>query len=279
MENRCPNCGNPTRPGARFCTSCGFRLPEQPAESPAPTVGRSPFATTSTISSWWPGQQQSSSSDADRVSESESAPAETASAAQESAPEPVTEEAAPASADFEAASAPAAEPETVTASAAETQATEEVSAEPATQEESATPSSAATSWEETLAAFSATRTPEPVTTTSGNEGQDQDPLGRAESLLDELRALLPELAQAKTSSGVDPEAVAASLAAAREELALKRSALESLGDVAERAQAHPRDLDVMLDLVARAGAIVELKSAYSRALSAMDDALRALRRD
>ena len=30
MEN-CPNCGNELRPTARFCTSCGFRMPEQSA--------------------------------------------------------------------------------------------------------------------------------------------------------------------------------------------------------------------------------------------------------
>src|SRR5829696_3788636 len=24
---RCPNCGTPGRPGAKFCTTCGFRFP------------------------------------------------------------------------------------------------------------------------------------------------------------------------------------------------------------------------------------------------------------
>ncbi len=43
--NRCPNCAAQNRVGAKFCTSCGFRLP---ADSPSPASStRSPFATTS----------------------------------------------------------------------------------------------------------------------------------------------------------------------------------------------------------------------------------------
>jgi hypothetical protein len=44
---RCTNCGAEIRPGAKFCTSCGFRV----AASDAPvTPARSPFATTSSTS-------------------------------------------------------------------------------------------------------------------------------------------------------------------------------------------------------------------------------------
>lgn len=45
--NRCPNCGAQNRDGAKFCTSCGFRLPaDAPAFIPP---DRSPFATTSSV--------------------------------------------------------------------------------------------------------------------------------------------------------------------------------------------------------------------------------------
>lgn len=55
MVDKCPNCGQPSRPGARFCTSCGFRLPERPVEPEPSPLTRSPFATTSTVAaSWWP---------------------------------------------------------------------------------------------------------------------------------------------------------------------------------------------------------------------------------
>ncbi len=49
--NRCPNCGAQNRDGAKFCTSCGFRMPAPDASKPAATATaeRSPFATTSTV--------------------------------------------------------------------------------------------------------------------------------------------------------------------------------------------------------------------------------------
>ena len=46
--NRCPNCAAQNRVGAKFCTSCGFRLPVEDAV-PTATNDRSPFATTSTL--------------------------------------------------------------------------------------------------------------------------------------------------------------------------------------------------------------------------------------
>jgi hypothetical protein len=43
--DRCPNCDAAVRPNAKFCTSCGFRLPTpEPAKPSEPW--RSPFATT-----------------------------------------------------------------------------------------------------------------------------------------------------------------------------------------------------------------------------------------
>jgi len=45
--NRCPNCAAQNREGAKFCTSCGFRLPTE--STPVTTSERSPFATTSTV--------------------------------------------------------------------------------------------------------------------------------------------------------------------------------------------------------------------------------------
>lgn len=45
--NRCPNCAAQNREGAKFCTSCGFRLPQDAA--PQTGYDRSPFATTSSV--------------------------------------------------------------------------------------------------------------------------------------------------------------------------------------------------------------------------------------
>src|SRR5215204_6823250 len=32
MMEHCPNCGTPARPGAKFCTTCGFRFPGDASE-------------------------------------------------------------------------------------------------------------------------------------------------------------------------------------------------------------------------------------------------------
>jgi hypothetical protein len=132
-------------------------------------------------------------------------------------------------------------------------------------------------WEETVAAVVALQQEEVPAPVVPGPSETAEPVKRAEELLDQLRALLPQIA-ARGAVAVDPEVVAAGLEAAREELAIKRAKFDTLGEVAERARTHPRDLDVMLDLVARAGDILELKDAYTRALAAIDDALAALRK-
>ncbi len=42
--NRCPNCDSEIRATARFCTSCGFRIPERSAETPGQADQESLFA-------------------------------------------------------------------------------------------------------------------------------------------------------------------------------------------------------------------------------------------
>ena len=44
--NRCPNCAAQNRVGAKFCTSCGFRLPADEAAPATETANRNPFSTT-----------------------------------------------------------------------------------------------------------------------------------------------------------------------------------------------------------------------------------------
>lgn len=275
MIDRCPNCGQTVRPGARFCTSCGFRLPEQPAES-APQASRSPFATTSTVSPWW-----RSGPPPETPAERESAPAEP----QESQPAPhggevaASAEGAPSETVAEAPEAPAVEPapEVAEAGLVHEAAPAWQAQAPAVEEFEAPPVVGPASWEETVAALQQREeAPAPVIPGPVEVGVGE-PLKRAEELLDELRALLPQLA-ARGAVAVDPEVVAAGLEAAREDLAMKRATFDALGEVAERARSHPRDLDVMLDLVARAADIIELKAAYTRALAAIDDVLAALRK-
>ncbi|MGH2557893.1 MAG: zinc-ribbon domain-containing protein [Thermomicrobiales bacterium] len=66
---RCPNCGATVRAGAKFCTTCGMRLPDLPAaESPSPTAtaNRSPFESTSSVTSTrWPAERTSQATSGD----------------------------------------------------------------------------------------------------------------------------------------------------------------------------------------------------------------------
>ncbi len=281
MIDRCPNCGQSVRPTARFCTSCGFRLPEQPAETAQPAA-RSPFETTSTVSPWWRPSQQPETP-AEREAEPSQQP--------ESQPAPVAGEpavtaegapTAPSELEVEAPQASSAEiaGETLEAEPAHGAVPSGQPQAPLVEEFEAPPVVGPASWEETVAAVAALQqreeAPAPVIPGPLEAGAGE-PLKRAEELLDQLRALLPQLA-ARREVTVDPEVVAAGLEAAREELAMKRATFDTLGEVAERARSHPRDLDVMLDLVARAGDIIELKAAYTRALAAIDDALAELRK-
>src|SRR3954452_22884572 len=48
--NRCPNCAAQNRVGAKFCTSCGFRLPADEAAPATEAATRNPFSTTGTPS-------------------------------------------------------------------------------------------------------------------------------------------------------------------------------------------------------------------------------------
>lgn len=53
---RCPNCGAPARPGAKFCTTCGYRLPVTiPVTDQPDTAGQ---ASSTAASSWPPPLQR-----------------------------------------------------------------------------------------------------------------------------------------------------------------------------------------------------------------------------
>jgi len=59
---RCPNCGSAIRIGAKFCTSCGFRLTvDEPVTASPVAPSRSPFSTTSTPA-WSAGPAETTAS-------------------------------------------------------------------------------------------------------------------------------------------------------------------------------------------------------------------------
>lgn len=295
MIDKCPNCGQPVRPGARFCTSCGFRLPERPVEpSPSP-LSRSPFATTSSVAaSWWPSTAEPSGEKAE-------------SPAAEPEPDATIEAVTPQEATGQAA----IEPETVeqvpdgglasawpSLSSSPPPATESAEQEvPAITEQAAEAESemagdggavvtgnTGDTWEKVVREFPAFEpTPHeatvPLEVAVEGPAAGDDPLARVHALLDEIKALLPlVLGPNQLAAAADVESVASALAAAREEAVADRATYDALAEIVADARERPRDVDVMLTLMGRAEAIASLRAAYDRCLAAIDNALAVLAR-
>ena len=347
MVDKCPNCGQPGRPGARFCTSCGFRLPERPVEPEPSPLSRSPFATTSTVAaSWWPS---SAPSGAQLETAGETAPSDPAEGGQD---------AAPMSADAAASSDTQAAPseESVPAPTVASSETGPLAAEPETATESGEPapfpawpsfptygsssSQPASTWDtapaadagqssepEDLAAAvdqlagvpmsesppvepspvepaiaeAALVEPPPVIaeefeappwieppaaaaapTEAFGEAPapvvPDDALARAQSLVDELKTLLPTLAgPAPAAAPEDHSGLVQELTQARADATAPQSRFDALMAVVETAKERPRDIDVMLDLSRHVEAIAALKDSYDRCLGAIDAAVSHLK--
>jgi hypothetical protein len=314
MVDKCPNCGQPSRPGARFCTSCGFRLPERPVEAETSPLTRSPFATTSTVAaSWWPtsagsGQTESAGDQPPTPDESSTPEEEPATAMEESAtenaattaetaPEPASPEPNPiadwpSSPGYEppvdAPSSWDTQPPTAAAGTVPVEADEfAASVDELASDDAATDAGEADGQVEDLTVAEApvwadqpesAEEPEPSPTAVA-AADDGDTLARARSLLDELSALLPSLAAPAAGSAVDVAAVAAELVAARDEAGVPQDQLDSLMSIVETARARPRDIDVMLDLSRQVDAIAALKTGYDRCRGAIETALTQLGAD
>jgi hypothetical protein len=312
--DRCPNCDATVRPNAKFCTSCGFRLPNpapviKPEPEARPDGWRSPFATTSASyehnQSWtaplppsapvptpipapnpdpvippapiepaaepedptpvfagWPNFSTSTIP----ASDSDDASAQTVSA--EEAPavdltidsvasEPITPEVAEAQVE-----APSAEP--LADSSEDASVAMESPVAEAESESEAQPE---------VGENQADNPTEPIPVMAAIA--QSDIVQRALGLVDELRSLIPNL---RSTTGSDHEEAAAILMHAgagtsdSDDLSALRAAIATAAN-------RPRDIDVMMDLVSRAGAIQDLLAerdryadAITRALAAMDKA-------
>jgi hypothetical protein len=318
--DRCPNCDATVRPNAKFCTSCGFRLPNPaPVLKPEPEVRpdgwRSPFATTSASyehnQSWTAPIPAPAPVPAPMLvpkpepvvppAPVEVAPVEAAAPADDPTPvfagwpnfstssipaeddatvPPAVEDSA---AHLEAADeeAPAETVETAPLEANASAEPEVPAAEPPVEPIPAEPVAAQPSSPE--AEPGPTPLPEAGENPADNPTEPipvmaqiakSDIVQRALGLVDELRSLIPNLRSATGSDHGDAAAILTQAGAGNSD----SGDLSALRAAIETAANRPRDIDVMMDLISRAGAIQDLLAerdryadAITRALAAMGD--------
>ena len=256
MMERCPNCGTPARPGAKFCTTCGFRFPGDGSDSESgngqtdtttSNIDEEPGLFPGAMADSWPSpppQTEAVRSGWEETSDPpEPAPAEQGETIQvETASDSWTTGAVdswPARPDVAQVDMPQVEPE------------------PQDNETS-----------DTLLVGAS----DPA---AGDQARAADAVARAMRLLEELRDTISEIGP---QSAVDLSGVISEL-----EVAVNPPGAMAPADVAElrdalvAARERPRDVDTILDLTTRIDAMLALVIAYDRTIAAIERSLEALR--
>jgi hypothetical protein len=96
-------------------------------------------------------------------------------------------------------------------------------------------------------------------------------------LVAELSELLPQIAPAAAVESAPSPSLLAALEASLASPSAETEGLQSLRAAVATAQARPRDVDVMLDLVSRADAIAGVLKAHDRYRAAIESAVSALK--
>ena len=255
---RCPNCGTPGRPGAKFCTTCGFRFPGdasdgEPAhdhpDATAPDTDEEPGLFPGAMTDGWPSPPPPAETPAGGWDEQAAEPEATTA-------EPAEMTEAEGASDSWAVSATDSWPAPPTAAVADTPPTEP---EPEPEETIETASG-----DDSDAA-------------AANQAETAEAMARAMRLLDELRQTISEIGP---QSAVDLSGVISDL-----EVAVHPPGAMAADDVAElrdallAARERPRDIDTIVDLTKRIDAMLALVIAYDRAIAAIERSLAALRGD
>jgi hypothetical protein len=259
MEH-CPNCGTPGRPGAKFCTTCGFRFPGDASDGePAHDHPDATTADTDEEPGLFPGAMTDGWP-------SPPPPAETAAGAwDEQAASPETTAAEPAeltgvegSSDSWTAGATDSWPAPPTAAVADTP-------PPPPEPEP----------DETIEPASG----DASETADGNQAENAEAMARAMRLLDELRQTISDI-DLQAHSGDDLSGVISDLeVAVHPPGAMAADNVAELRDALLAARERPRDIDTIVDLTTRIDAMLALVIAYDRAIAAIERSLAALRGD
>ncbi len=303
---RCPNCDALARPGAKFCTTCGYRL----TGSVGDTVSATPDAAPAETSGAETASDQPLDAALDPPDESPPAPSDDLLAAPPAPPDDL-----PTSVDTPSAETPGGETagadQVLSSSWPEPPASSWSSSwsSPSPDDPdavSATPLDA----DEPVAGSTSDPTPEePAIADDGAVSSDVDgtlpppvplddqtlpssipdawamppthdepssPVADARRLIEQLHALLPSLTA--SSPDFDLEPVAADLQTALDDLTIADSDDQpGLRAALQAARERPRDIDVMLELSSRAGSLLTLLDAHDRVATTLERAIAALR--
>ena len=239
---RCPSCGSAARPGAKFCTTCGYRFTDEVAAEPSLDAETSTSAHAASgpddIHAGWPSAHAQAGDP-----QPESAAFETSAVVVASSNDSVADN----------ASAPwSAPPETAWPTPPD------LFGPAAEADRAATDDTATTD------------------RTSVGAAPDPLPIARAERLLGELEEALAEISRA---SPVDLSGVLSDLEVAlAPPQVIAGEALSELRDALFAAKENPRDVDTIVDLTRRIDALVALIIAYDRAIAAIERTQAVLRR-
>jgi hypothetical protein len=257
---RCPNCGTPGRPGAKFCTTCGFRFPGDASDSEsaydhpdvaAPDTDEEPGLFPGAMTDGWPSPPP---------------PAETAAGAwdeQAALPEATTAEPAEMT---EAES---------TADSWTAGATDSWPAPPTAAVADSPPLPPEPEPDETIETASG----DTSDAADGNQAENAEAMARAIRLLDELRQTISDIGL-QAHSGDDLSGVISDLeVAVHPPGAMAADSVAELRDALLAARERPRDIDTIVDLTKRIDAMLSLVIAYDRAIAAIERSLAALRGD
>lgn len=293
--DRCPNCGAQIRSGARFCTTCGYRLSDaesasgpEPATEPAATTAPTTDEQTSDTAN------PTTMSATEQESTAEPAPSEQTQASGSGWPsswgswpnnqeQPTETSGDTAATNESAAPEPAAEQQSAASESREQEPAASESAEPAPNDRDVIelgPSADKAAAADTTSEPAATSAEEETATspTAPAAGAQQPSLDQALSLLDQLRNLLPSLVAPQ--SNADSDAIADDLAAARTGGDSDESEkLDHLRQTIASAREQPRDIETALNLVGSLDAIAALQDRYDHLAAAVDRAIDRLQSD
>jgi hypothetical protein len=256
---RCPNCGTPGRPGAKFCTTCGFRFPgdasdSEPAESDTDATASAnddPGLFPGAMTDGWPSRPSPAETDSGGWNEPAAAPQAAQAEPGEGAEVATTSSTWAASTVDFWPMRPAVPGDEPPPSEPESRPSENVEAGSVDLQEGAT----------------------------GNQTGSGEAVVRATRLLDELRQTISEIGL-QANSAVDLSGVVSDL-----QVAVSPPGAMAVDDVAElrdallAARERPRDIDTIVDLTKRIDAMLALVIAYDRAIAAIERSLEALRGD